>query len=100
MNFSKHIYQIFLLSILVPGLILAYLSLILLRARIPDVFRYGHETLFLTPLVAILAGAALILAWRRGGAWRLGSFAAGLALSVVSFWQQWLAVADQLANAL
>ncbi|MEO7426338.1 MAG: HAMP domain-containing sensor histidine kinase [Fibrobacteria bacterium] len=26
MNFSKHIYQIFLLSILVPGLILAYLS--------------------------------------------------------------------------
>ncbi len=80
--------------------ILAYLGLILLRARIPDVFRYGHETLFLTPLVAILAGSVLILAWRRGGVWRFGIFGAGLAVSLVSFRQQWLAVADQLANAL
>ncbi len=79
---------------------IAYLVLILLRARIPDVFRYGHETLFLTPLVALLAGAALVLAWRRGGAWRNGAAAAGLALLAASMWRQWLALSDQLGNAL
>jgi hypothetical protein len=78
---------------------LAYLVLLLLRARIPDVFRYGHETLFLTPLIAILAGSALVLAFRRGGGWRIGSVAAGLVLSAASFWQQWLAFSEQLSNA-
>jgi hypothetical protein len=79
---------------------IAYLVLILLRARIPDVFRYGHETLFLTPLMALLAGTALVLSWRRGGAWRHGAVATGLALLAVSLWQQWLAISDQLGNAL
>ncbi len=87
-------------SKVVPAWILAYLALILLRARIPDIFRYGHETLFLTPLVAILAGSALILAGRRGGAWRFASLVAWLVLSLVSFRQQWRAVAEQLGNAL
>jgi hypothetical protein len=67
---------------------------------VPDVFRYGHETLFLTPLVAILAGAALILVWRRGGVVRSAGLAAGCGLALHSFWSQWRAVADQLANAL
>ena len=79
---------------------IAYLVLILLRARIPDVFRYGHETLFLTPLIALLAGTALVMAWRRGGAWRNGAVAAGLVLLAASMWQQWLAISDQLGNAL
>lgn len=79
---------------------LAFLGLILLRAKIPDVFRYGHETLFLTPLVALLAGSALILAWRRGGAFRWAAVAAGVALSIQSFGRQWAAIADQLGNAL
>ncbi|HQZ17731.1 MAG TPA: hypothetical protein PLD86_12725 [Vicinamibacteria bacterium] len=79
---------------------IAYLILILLRARIPDVFRYGHETLFLTPLIALLAGTALVMAWRRGGAWRNGAVAAGLVLLAASMWQQWLAISDQLGNAL
>ncbi len=79
---------------------IAYLVLILLRARIPDVFRYGHETLFLTPLIALLAGTALVLAGRRGGAWRNGALAAGLALLAASLWQQWLAISGQLGNAL
>ena len=77
-----------------------YLVLIALRAWIPDVFRYGHETLFLTPLVAILAGTALILAYRRGVGFRVGALAGGLLLGIVSLWQQWVAVADQLGNAL
>jgi hypothetical protein len=44
---------------LVRAWVLAYLLLIALRARIPDVFRYGHETTFVTPLVALLGGAAI-----------------------------------------
>ena len=68
---------------------LAYLGLILLRAQIPDVFRYGHETLFLTPLVALLAGVGPDpgLAAGRGGGW--ASVAAGIALSIESFGRQW-----------
>jgi len=77
----------------------AYLVLILLRARIPDVFRYGHETLFLTPLVALLTGLALMAAYRRGGAWRAGAVTAGLALATASFGQQWLSISEQLGNA-
>ncbi len=87
-------------SKVVRAWVLTYLALILLRARIPDVFRYGHETLFFTPLVAILAGSALIAGWRRGGVWRLLSMAAGAALVFASFRQQWLALSAQLGNAL
>lgn len=87
-------------SKLVQAWLLTYLALIFLRARIPDIFRYGHETLFFTPLVAILAGSALIAGWRRGGVWRLLSIAAGAALASVSFRQQWVALSAQLANAL
>ena len=78
---------------------IAYLVLILLRARIPDVFRYGHETLFVTPLVALLSGTALIAAGRRGGILRAGAVLGGVALLLASSWRQWLYVADQLANA-
>ena len=87
-------------SLIPRAWVLAFLGLILLRAKIPDVFRYGHETLFLTPLVALLAGSALILAWRRGGGLRWASVAAGVALSVESFGRQWASIADQLVNAL
>lgn len=79
---------------------LTYLGLILLRAKIPDVFRYGHETLFLAPLVALLAGSALILALRLGGGPRILALFGGGGLLVVSLLEQWQAVADQLSNAL
>ncbi len=87
-------------SVIPRAWLLAFLGLILLRAKIPDVFRYGHETLFLTPLVALLAGSALILAWQRGGVARWASVGAGIALSIVSFGRQWASIADQLGNAL
>ena len=79
---------------------LAYLTLILLRAKIPDVFRYGHETLFLTPLVALFAGAAIVAGWQAAGVRRLAALLGGGALAAWSFWTQWLAFKDQLANAL
>ncbi|MBK5256618.1 MAG: hypothetical protein JJE39_11340 [Vicinamibacteria bacterium] len=86
-------------SRILPAWVLTYLLLIFLRAKIPDVFRYGHETLFLTPLVAVLAGAALVLTYRRGGVLRLASVGSGLVLFGVSLWEQWLSVSDQLGNA-
>lgn len=79
---------------------LAYLALILLRAKIPDVFRYGHETLFLTPLIALLSGSALLLAWRRAGVLRWAALGAGVLLVGWSGARQWMAVHDQLRNAL
>lgn len=85
---------------ILPAWGLTYLALILLRAKIPDVFRYGHETLFLTPMVGLLAGSALILAHRRGGGARLAVWAVGIPLAAVSLWQQLRAVAEQLGNAL
>ncbi len=87
-------------SKLIQAWVFTYLGLILLRAKIPDVFRYGHETTFLTPLVATLAGAALIIGWSRGGILRVLAAIAGGALAFVSFLQQWQSVADQLSNAM
>jgi hypothetical protein len=78
----------------------SFLVLILLRARIPDVFRYGHETLFVTPLVCLLSAVALAELSRRGRAGRL------LATLVIGFLivqgvvLQWRALGEQLANAL
>lgn len=79
---------------------LTYFLLLLLRAKLPDVFRYGHETLLMTPLVCLAAGECLAWLWGRGG-WRRA-----LAIGVFAFlalqgglWQ-WRAVALQLGNAL
>ena len=79
---------------------LSYLALIILRAKIPDVFRYGHETLYLTPLVALLAGSTIVAGWRAAGAKRLLSAGFASVLAAWSLWHQWLAVRDQLGNAL
>ena len=84
---------------LAPAWFLTYLALILLRAKIPDVFRYGHETLFLTPLVSLLSGSALVEAGRRGGLWRVAAALTFAVLVVVSFREQWLAMALQFGNA-
>ena len=78
---------------------IGYLVLILLRAKIPDVFRYGHETLFFTPLVAIFAGAGLTCLWRLGKGSRLATGAAAFVLVMWSFRMQFLAVSEQLGNA-
>jgi len=78
----------------------AYLLLLLGRAKLPDVFLHGHETLLVTPLVCLTAGEALAWLWSRGGG---GRVLAAVALSLVALqglWLQWRAVADQLGNAL
>jgi len=79
--------------------LLTYALLLLLRAKVPDVFRYGHETLFFTPFVCLTAGVALAALWRRGRAGQAAAVGALAALAVQGFVAQWQAVAAQLGNA-
>lgn len=79
--------------------LLAFTALILLRAKLPDIFRYGHETLFVTPLVCLAAGEVLGRLWRREGAGRWLAASLVLYLAVEGLLLQWRAIADQLANA-
>lgn len=76
--------------------LLAYLMLLLGRAKAPDLFLHGHETLFVTPLVCLLAGGVLGRLWAAGGRRR---WAAGLLLALLAlqgFALQWQSVAAQL----
>jgi hypothetical protein len=78
----------------------AYVLLLLGRAKLPDLFLHGHETLLATPLVCLLAGEALAASWARGGAGRAAAAAALAVLAAQGLAWQWRAIADQLANAL
>jgi hypothetical protein len=76
-----------------------YLLLLLGRAKVPDIFLHGHETLLITPLVCLLAGEALSRLRAASGWGRLLACAclAGLALQGLTL--QWRAIAEQLENA-
>jgi hypothetical protein len=77
----------------------AYLLLLLGRAKAPDLFLHGHETLFVTPLVCLGAGHALGWLASRNP---LGRVSAGLLLvllAVQGLRLQWLAFAAQMGNA-
>ena len=80
--------------------LLTYFVLLLGRARIPDVFLHGHETLLLTPLVCLAAGEVLGAWWRAGGVWRALSMAVAAYLVGEGVWLSWQALASQTANAL
>jgi hypothetical protein len=79
--------------------LLTYALLLLLRAKVPDVFRYGHETLFFTPFVCLTAGVALAALWRHGHAGKATAAGVLAALAVQGLVMQWQAVAAQLGNA-
>jgi len=76
--------------------LLAYLTLLLGRAKAPDLFLHGHEALFVTPFVCLLAGAVLGRWWAAGGRgrWAAGALLAFLAVQGLAL--QWQAVAAQL----
>ena len=78
---------------------LAYALLLLGRARVPDVFLHGHETLFVTPLVCLAAGEAIAFLYRKGIAGRIAAAAALLFLAAQGLVSQWSALAAQLGNA-
>ena len=79
--------------------LVTYLLLLLGRAKMPDVFLHGHETLFVTPLVCLASGEALAVLAARGRAGRMAAVVLGAALVVQGFAWQWRALADQLGNA-
>lgn len=84
---------------LLAAWLLTYALLLLGRAKVPDVFLHGHETLFVTPLVCLAAGQALASLAARGRAARAGAWVLGAALVVQGLAWQWRALADQLGNA-
>jgi hypothetical protein len=84
---------------LLLGWLGAYALLLVGRARVPDVFLHGHETLLVTPLVCLAAGEALarLAARSRAGWWAAAALV--FALAVQGAYGQWQALADQLGNA-
>jgi hypothetical protein len=77
----------------------AYFALLLGRAKVPDVFLHGHETLFVTPLVCLTAGEALSRLWTRGTRARCLAVGLGVFLAASGLLAQWRSIADQLGNA-
>jgi hypothetical protein len=76
-----------------------YALLLLGRAKVPDVFLHGHETLLFTPFVCLAAGEAIAAIASRGRPWRvLGGLVCAF-LAVQGLAAQWRAMADQLGNA-
>jgi hypothetical protein len=84
---------------LLAAWLLTYAFLLLGRAKVPDVFLHGHETLFVTPLVCLAAGQALAWLAARGRPARAVALVLGAALVVQGVAWQWRALADQLGNA-
>jgi hypothetical protein len=84
---------------LLAAWLLTYTLLLLGRAKVPDVFLHGHETLFVTPLVCLAAGQALAVLADRGRAGRAAAVMVGAALAVQGFMWQWRALGEQLGNA-
>jgi hypothetical protein len=84
---------------LLVGWLGAYVLLLAGRAKAPDVFLHGHETLLVTPLVCLAAGVALSRLARHSRAawWTAAALAAFLAVQGVL--GQWRAIAEQLGNA-
>jgi hypothetical protein len=84
---------------LIAAWLVTFALLLLGRAKVPDVFLHGHETLFVTPLVCLASGEALAAVAARGRVGRAAAILLGAALAVQGCAWQWRALADQLANA-
>jgi hypothetical protein len=83
---------------LLAAWLLTYALLLLGRARIPDLFLHGHETLLVTPLVCLASGHTLAVFADRDRWTRRPELAWALLTGQGLYWQ-WRAIADQLGNA-
>jgi hypothetical protein len=84
---------------LLVGWLGAYVLLLAGRAKVPDIFLHGHETLLVTPLVCLAAGVSLAwLARRSRAAWWAAALLVAV-LAVQGALGQWRALAEQLGNA-
>jgi hypothetical protein len=84
---------------LVAAWLITYGLLLLGRARVPDLFLHGHETLLVTPLVCLASGQTLAALARRGGFRRAAAAILLLFLAAQGLAWQWSALLDQLRNA-
>ncbi|HUG53938.1 MAG TPA: hypothetical protein VMR21_10060, partial [Vicinamibacteria bacterium] len=84
---------------LVLGWLGAYLLLLAGRAKVPDVFLHGHETLLVTPLVCLAAGEAMAWVAGRGRHGRVAALVIGIILAIQGLHGQWAALELQLGNA-
>ena len=84
---------------LLVGWLGAYVLLLAGRAKAPDVFLHGHETLLVTPLVCLAAGVALARLARLSRAAWWAAVALLAALAAQGALGQWRAIAEQLGNA-
>lgn len=78
--------------------LVTYAALLWGRAKVPDIFLHGHETLFVTPLVALASGVALAEMFARRVGWRLLGGALLAWLAVEGLAGQWQAMARQLGR--
>jgi hypothetical protein len=69
---------------LLPAWTLAWLALTVLRVAGPGVFRWNHDLLLLTPLLALLGAALLAHLYARGGARRIAAVLLLLAVAAQS----------------
>ena len=76
-----------------------YGALLLGRAKAPDVFLHGHETLLVTPLVCLASGVTLSTLAGKGRWGQVAAAALIVFLAVQGALFQWRALADQLGNA-
>jgi hypothetical protein len=84
---------------LVAAWVITYGLLLLGRARVPDLFLHGHETLLVTPLVCLASGETLAALARRRGFRRAAAAILLLFLAIQGLAWQWRSLADQLGNA-
>jgi hypothetical protein len=85
---------------LVVAWALSYILLLLLRARLPEVFRWVHDTLFVTPLLCLLGGEVLKELVSRGSRARLLAGALLLLVAFEGLALQWEALVAHIANVL
>jgi hypothetical protein len=78
---------------------LAYVVLLLGRARYPDVFGHTHDVLFAAPLICLAAGDSLARLYRLGGLARPLAALTWIAIGVLGLRTQWEVFAQQFGYA-
>lgn len=79
---------------------LSYILLLLFRAEVPMVFRWVHDTLFVTPLLCLASGVVVSWLWEGGRLRRGLAVALLLALGVQGTILSWLSISAEYGALL
>lgn len=71
-------------------------GLLLVARSLAPVMRFGHEELWLAPLLCLAAAEAVAWSWSRGPWGRASAVLVGLALATEGAWLQWRALTARL----